>query len=77
MTYLKQLEADLWAAMNKSYKVHLEPKQNMKFIINDDYTLKVYCYCWLVRKYSIRDKYWECVASSWTDEWIYYEFLSY
>lgn len=72
--YMKTLAKGLMDALEKASEVKLQPKEFIYFRINEDYQLKVYCYCGLVRHYSIRENN-ECVCNSWTEEWIIHLFL--
>ena len=75
--YKNELEQCLVRALDKARTTKLMPKESRYFDINEEYRLKVYCYAGFVRKFTIRDKYNDCVASSWTEEWILYSFLEY
>lgn len=78
MTYREKMEELLTAALEKSRKVAMQPREAKCYPIDEEYTLRVYCYAWMVRNYQVwYNKTWECVCHSWTYEWIYYEFLEY
>ena len=66
---------ELLNALNQARKTKLEPKEFKLFKVNDDYQLKVYCYCWLVRRFSVRED-GECVAASGTEEGLIFELFN-
>jgi len=74
--YRNELEQCLVRALDKARTTKLMPKESRYFDINEEYKLKVYCYAGFVRRFSVREDN-ECVASSWTEEWIIYSFLEY
>ena len=63
---------ELLNALNVARATKMEPKEFKLFKVNDDYQLKVYCYCWFVRRFSVRED-GECVAASGTEEGLMYE----
>lgn len=78
MLYTERLGQSLVDAFSASDKVSMYPKEVRLYPINEEYTLRVYCYAWMVRRYSVRDNETnECVCLGNTQEWVYYEFTSY
>jgi hypothetical protein len=76
-TYTQTLGDNVCKAFAEADATHMQPKEVKTFRIDDDYTLRVYCYCWMVRHYSVWDTYWECQCSGNTFDWIIHEMTSY
>ena len=58
----------LYKIINANFKMSMKPNEIIVHKIDDDYTLKIRCYSWFIRNYSLW-YHWECECHSNTIDW--------